>query len=649
VGSTASAASSELKSLAAAMQTEFHLPPDWTDDAHVVGLHDAVVGGARRMLWLLFGGVVFMLMIATANVANFLLVRAAERRQELALRLALGASSFRVARLLLSESLVLGVIGGAFGVAAAFAIVRFLPALLPRDLPRLGEVVIDPGVLAFAVVATILPALAVGFAPVMHSRRNGLAGALREVRGARGERTRGALVAAEVCLALILMVGAALMGRSLNALLSVDVGFKADHLLSARLQPSGMRSPEETRVFWREALARVEAVPDVTSAATILHLPTSGRSWHADIEVDGRPLSAGTAPPRAAWQSVSTNFFATAGVPVISGRAFERTDVAGTPRVIVVNSAFARALFPNDVPVRHRIKAGFATEREWATIVGVVGGVRHDSLNSPPVPEVYVPFEQHMVGATSLVVRVKGDAAALAPAVRNAIWSIRRDVPVDEMRTMDAVLSGSLQRPRMILEILAFFAFTGLVFGAVGIYGVVAFGVEQRRRELGIRAALGADADNLVRLVVRSGLRFAGIGVLIGIPISVGLSSVMRGLVFGVTPTDPTSFVLGALVLLAVAVVASWVPARRASRVEPMEVLRGVDPNARLRLQPKLCRKNSLLGPQRLDRVHAHRAPRGHKTGKGRHGDKQRHTRREHQRIGGRDAIQRRTHHLGGR
>jgi predicted lysophospholipase L1 biosynthesis ABC-type transport system permease subunit len=324
VGSTASAASSELKSLAAAMQTEFHLPPDWTADAHVVGLHDAVVGGARRMLWLLFGGVVFLLMIATANVANLLLVRAAERRQELALRLALGASSFRVARLLLSESLVLGVIGGAFGIAAAFAIVRFLPALLPRDLPRLGEVVIDPGVLAFAVAATILPALAVGFAPVMHSRRNGLAGALREVRGARGgERTRGALVAAEVCLALVLMVGAALMGRSLNALLSVDVGLKADHLLTARVQPTGVRSPEEARVFWREALARVEAVPGVTSAATILHLPTSGRSWHADIEVDGRPTSAGTALPRAAWQSASSALRATSGWGDVTRRARE--------------------------------------------------------------------------------------------------------------------------------------------------------------------------------------------------------------------------------------------------------------------------------------------------------------------------------------
>jgi predicted permease len=575
-GQSAALASVEMRSMATAMQAEFHLAPDWATGARVEGLLEAVVGSASRMIWLLFGGVVFLLLIATANVTNLLLVRAAERRQELSLRLALGASASRIARLLFTESVMLSAIGGACGIAAAFVIVRFLPAMLPRDLPRIGEVALSPAVLAFAVVATVLPAIVFGFVPLLQTRTSGLAGALRETKGGRsGEFARGALISAEVGLALVLVVGTALMGRSLSALLSVDVGLKADHLLTARVQPTGMQSVEETRVFWREVFSRVEALPGVRGAATILHLPASGRSWGANIEVEGRPTSPDAPTPRAAWQSVSTKFFATAGVPVQVGRGVEPTDVAGSPRVIVVNAPFAKSFFPGENPVGHRIKAGFATDREWATIVGVVGGVRHDSLNAPPVPEVYVPFEQHSVWATSLVVRYTGDATALAPAIRNAIWSVRRDVPVDEMRTMDAVLSGSLQRPRLILELLGIFAATGLLLGAVGIYGVTAFGVEQRRRELGIRAALGATAERLVWLVVRGGLRYAVIGVAIGVPVSFALSRVMRGLVFGVTPTDPLSFGLGAFVLVAVAALASWVPARSASRTEPMEVLRG--------------------------------------------------------------------------
>jgi predicted permease len=353
------------------------------------------------------------------------------------------------------------------------------------------------------------------------------------------------------------------------------MGFRHDHLLTAKVQPTGMKSPEESRVYWREALAKVAAIPGVTGAATILHLPTSGRSWSANIEVDDRPITDGAPLPRAAWQSVSANYFEVAGVPVKAGRSLAATDIAGSPRVIVVNSQFADALFPGQSAVGHRIKAGFATEKEWAEIVGVVGGVRHDSLNSPPVAEVYVPFEQHTVGATSLIVRATGDVVALAPAVRSAIWSVRRDVPVDDMRSMDAMLGGSLQRPRLIAELLTFFAATGLLLGAVGIYGVTAFGVEQRRRELGIRAALGAESDVLVWLVIRSGLRFALVGVAVAVPVALALSRVMRGVVFGVSPTDPASFATGAAMLVGVALFASWLPARSAAHAEPMEVLRG--------------------------------------------------------------------------
>jgi predicted permease len=371
-----------------------------------------------------------------------------------------------------------------------------------------------------------------------------------------------------------LLVGASIMWRSLTATLRVDRGLRSDHLLTAAVMPTGLREPEQVRAFWRQTLQSIEAIPGVRGAATILHLPTSGRTWMADIEVVGRPLAAGQPKPRSAWQSVSHSYFSTAGVPIIAGRPFTPADNAGAPRVVAVNEAFAEEMFPGESPLGREIVAGNSTSRQTATIVAVVGGVRHDSLSAAPTAELYVPIEQQLVYATGLIVRTSGDPIALAPAIRQRIWDINPNVPISDVRTMDERFSASLQRPRLILGVLAVFAIAGLILGAVGMYGVVAYAVQQRARELGIRAALGAHAVALQGLVVRGGLRYALLGIAIGIPVALALSRVLRGIAFGVSATDPVSFVVVGMLLLVVTGLASWIPSRRGARSDPMVVLR---------------------------------------------------------------------------
>ena len=575
-GATLASAGDELGGLFDQVRQEFQLRPDWGLGTRLVGLKESIVGGIRPMLLVLMSAVGFLLLIACANVANLLLVRTSERHQELAVRASLGASPLSIARILLGECLALALAGGATGLLLAFAGVSLVRRLLPASLPRVTEIALDVPVVVVAVVVTLGCAILFGLAPLLQSRKTVLADWLRRGKGTtRGaERARSVLVATEVALAVVLTTGAALMTRTMAALTEVDPGLRTDHLLTMRLQPSGLPDDEAGRRYWRSLLERVRGVPGVTAAGTILHLPTSGRSWHADVAVDGRSQDPGTAAPRTAWQSVSTGYFETAGVPLIRGRLFNETDRADAPPVILVNSAFAEKLFPGQDPVGVRIKAGNSTANQWATIVGVVGGVRHDSLNVPPVPEVYVPFEQRLVGANSLVVRTSVDPLTLAGTLREAIWSLDRNVPISDVRTMGARYSASLQKPRMILTLLAAFSAVGVLLGAIGIYGVVSYTVRQRRREIGIRVALGALPQAVVRQVVRLGLRQALGGLVVGIPAALVLSRFLRGLVYGVSATDPVSLVAVSVLLLLVGLGASLLPAQSAAGVDPTIVLK---------------------------------------------------------------------------
>lgn len=574
-GVTVNQAQADVRAIVPGIVGEFTLDARWGQNARVIALRDSLVGNVSRMLWLLFGAVVVLLLIASSNLANLLLVRATERRHEISVRRSLGAPIGRVARLLVVESLAIGTIGGIVGLGLAAVMLRALPGILPPDVPRLGEVALNLRVLGFALVVTMVPALLVALAPLLQLSGGEFGAALRAARGSSaGARLRGGLVALQVALALVLLVGASLMGRSMVALLSVDRGLRTDHLLTASVMANSTNGAAAGRAFWRQAIQSIEGIPGVVSAGTLLHLPTAGRTWSANVEVEGRAMETGAVVPRSAWQAVSTGYFATAGIPIVEGRAFLPSDDAAAPRVIAVNRAFANRFFPGESPLGRRVTAGNATVRQPATIVAVVGGIRHDSLSAPPAPEVYVPIEQTMVWATGLVVRTTVDPVSVAATVRERIWAIDANVPVTNVRSMDEVFSASLSRPRMILTILGFLAGVGLVLGAIGIYGVVAFGVQQRLRELGIRAALGADASSLRTLVVRTGVWFAVLGVAAGVPVALALGGAMRGLVYGVPTADPASFVVVAILLVGVAALASWWPARAASRSDPIVVLR---------------------------------------------------------------------------
>jgi putative ABC transport system permease protein len=391
------------------------------------------------------------------------------------------------------------------------------------------------------------------------------------------------MVAVEVALALVLTIGATLMGRTLIALNQVDPGLRTDHLLTMKVQPSTgvdvsgkgiMGADDALRAFWDIVLRQVRELPGVTSAATVLHLPADGRKWMGAVTVEGRPLGIGESPRRTAWQSVSPDYFRTVGIPLIRGRPFTGTDGPGSPRVIAVNTVFAEQNFPGEDPLGKRVKAGNGTQNDWATIVAVVGSVRHDSLNVPPGPEIYVPFAQRTVVATALVVRTTANPLILAGPIRELIWAVNRNVPISDVRTMDQVFASSLSRQRMVLILLGLFAGMGLVLSAVGIYGVVAYGVRQRLREIGIRVALGADAARIERLVLGRGLGYAVVGVLAGLPLALMLARLLRAMVYGVGTNDPVSFVVVPVLLVSVALAASWIPARRAATGDPVQVLR---------------------------------------------------------------------------
>jgi putative ABC transport system permease protein len=574
-GASIRAATTELQRVASGMQQEFKLPADWLKAPAVVSLEESLVGNVRLTLVVLLAAVASLLLLAVINVANLMLVRTLERGQELAVRASLGATTRQIATLLLTEGILLGLAGAAGGLLLARASLVLLRLILPATLPRQSEIRLDGLVTLSVVVLAVALSASTSLGAIVQTRARALGRSLRQGRsGSRGgRRARGLLAACEIALALVLTIGAALMLRTLVSLQRVDRGLRSDHLLTMRLLPNNPPGGDRA-TYWRTILEQVRGVPGVVSAATVLHLPMSGRNWKGDLLVEGHELPSGVAPPRAGWQSISTDYFKVVGIPVRAGRPFEASDGPNAPLVIAVNEALVARLFPGENPIGRRISAGNATQRQLATIVAVVGNVRQDSLNVSAAPEVYVPFAQRPVGATALVVRTSVVPTAVMPAIRQRISTIDPDVPISDVRTMDEMYAASLQRPRMVLVLLGIFAIMGVLLSAVGIYGVVAYGVRQRRQEIGIRLALGGSIDSIRRLVLREGLHYALLGVGIGLPMAFVLTRLMRGLVFGIPTSDPVSFGAVSLALLLIAMLASWEPARRATRTNPVEVLR---------------------------------------------------------------------------
>ncbi len=576
-GVTAAAAEADLKAIAARLEKD---RPDtnagWT--ARVIPLMDRVVGGVRPALYALSGAVACLLLLACANVANLAMARSATRRSEMALRAALGAGSGRLLRQLLTESVVLSLAGGAVGALLGWWGVDLIRIVRPANLPRIDGLAVDGRVLLLALAVSILSGLLFGTIPGILLTRSRLHGALAEggrgVRGRMSRKVRVALVAAQVGLALVLLVGTGLHVRSLQNLLRVDPGFDPRNVLTLDVTLPERRYADRPGqvAFYDKVLEGLAALPGAKSAAVASSIPNGDSDRIYALEVEGRPL-----PPdqslSANWAAVSPGYFATVGIPLRAGRLFDAHDSAGSMRVVLVNDLLVQRLFPGEDPIGKRLLLGIDPD-DVRTIVGVVGGVRQYGLDHDLTMQIYEPVAQRPTSSASLLVRAATDPGALAAAARGVVQAADPEQPVSATRTLQYLLDYTTGERRFALALLACFAGAALLLAAVGVYGVVAYDVSQRTQEIGVRMALGAERRDILGLVLRQGMTmtFAGIGA--GLLGAVALARVVQGLLFGVGAIDPATYAATAAVMTAVAFVATWVPARRATRVEPTAALR---------------------------------------------------------------------------
>lgn len=573
-------ANSSYGALIQAMRRERNLPDDFGRTAALVDLRTALVGNVKTMLVVLSAAVGVILLIAAANVGTLQMTRAAVQGKDLAIRAALGASQGRLFRHVLAESVLIAGMAAALGVAGGWALLRVLLGVIPRDTPRLYEIAINPLIAIVVTAAAVIVGLLAGLAPAFGIARLRVSPALRSATSSESrsaKRTRASLVTAEVALAVVLTIAAGLMVQTLRKLQAVDPGFRAGNLLTLHVQPSGARFRDGSVAdYYQAVLERVRAIPGVRGAGAIQHLPFSGYSWNASLEVDGHVVAPGARRPAAASRIVTPGYFAAMLQPLLAGRPIEAAD-AERADVVVVNRALADRFFGSPDAalgrgLRTRSNRGVGPRM---TIVGVVANVRHNALTSEPGSELYTPVGRNTIPAMMVAVRADGDPRALTPALREAIWSIDREVPVSDIQTMDARIAASLGRPWLLLSLLGAFALVGLLLAVVGVYGVVAYSVTQRWRELGIMAALGAGRSRIVRGVVREALIHGMAGLAIGIPAALAAGRLMRTVIWGVSPTDLVTFGAVAVGTLVVVTAAAVVPALRAARIDPAGALKG--------------------------------------------------------------------------
>jgi putative ABC transport system permease protein len=544
----------------------------------LTSLRDEVTAAVRPALLAVVAAVVLLLAITVVNVTNLLLARGAQRRGEFAMRAALGAGRARLVRQLLTESLLLAVLGGVLGLVVAEVGVRALVALSPAGLPRLDAIRVDTAVLAFACVLSAMVGIGVGVVPALQAATPALrAGAERTSRRSVGDyrRTRGTLVVAEVALALVLLVSAGLLFRSLSRLLAVDTGFDDASLLTMQVQVTGHRYDADSVSyrFLEQSLDAVRAVPGVTAAAYTSQLPLSD-----DMDVYGVHLEREADPANdgaALRYAVTPGYFEAMGIPLRTGRLLDQHDRAGSPRAVVVSEAFAQAAFPGGDPIGQRLRFG-DPEGDWYTIVGVVGDVRQTALGLTTASAVYVtPTQWHWVDRKiSLVVRGRGVPLALAPAVRAAIWSVDKDQPVVRVATMRELVEASVTDRRFALTVFEAFGLAALVLAAIGLYGILSVSVTERTREIGVRSALGASARDILALVLREGMVLTGVGVVVGLVLAWAAGRSLAALLFELPPLDPVTYGGVVVLLLGVATLACWGPAWRAARLDPALTLR---------------------------------------------------------------------------
>ena len=549
----------------------------------LIPLQEVVVGNIRQALWILFGAVGVVLLIACANVANLLLARSSVRGREMVVRAAVGASRTRLIRQLLTESAVLGITAALLGTWMARLGTRALVALAPSAIPRLGEIEVDMIALGFALTIALCASLLFGLAPALHVSRVQLIEGLRQ--GGKGSSTgsrtgfaRSAFVVAEIALAVVLVAGAALLGRSLAALTSLDMGFDPDRLLVVQTAVPIATSADAPRAadFYRDLLPEFAALPGVESVGAVRSLPTRVASFGGyGIEGGVDFTKQGVRLPRAIFNVVTPNYFETLRIPVRMGRDFDERDRRGAIMTVIVNEALVRQSFKDQSPIGQRIQCGFDT-LEFMTIVGVVADIRSDSLGTPPQPEIWMPYEQHPRGATglNLVFRVRsGDPLLLTETVRRRIASINPDIPV-RAETMDSTLSSASATPRFNTLLIVLFAGIALMLALAGIYGVMTYTVSQRVPELGVRIALGATPENIMGLILKQGAGLAMVGLGLGLALALVSGRWLEGMLYGVTARDPWTLAVVTVGVAFATLLACYVPGRRAVRVDPMVALR---------------------------------------------------------------------------
>ena len=567
-----------------AKQLEQQYPTDNTNlGIEIIPLQEQLIGRVKLALLILLGAVGLVLTVACVNVANLLLARAAARRTETAIRSALGASRWRLIRQSLTECMILSLAGGVAGLALAYAGVRWLTRLNAGNLPRVEGIGINSEVLVFTLLASLLTGLIFGILPALQSSRLNLIESLKEGRkgtagGVQNRRWLNGLVVAETALALILLTGAGLLTRSFRQVSQTDPGFNPHNVLtlSVPLPLTGYEDQRRQALFYERALERLGALRGVDSAAAVFRLPITGFAT-AIFTAQGKPVPPGT-EPNADYRAVSFNYFRAAGIPLLSGREFTEQDKVDSADAVIVNEELARRFFPGEEAVGKRIQLALERTR-FREIVGVVGNAKLSGLDAKVDPAVYVPLSQntwpHALRTSYLVLRTSVAPNMLAQAIRDEIHSIDPALPITQVRTMEEIIGESLASRRFSMSLLLVFAAVAGVLAAVGIYGVTSYGVTQRTHELGVRVALGAQRSDILKMVIGSGMKLALAGVLIGVAGAAAATRLMAGLLYEVSATDPITFGSVAAALTAVAVIACYVPARRATKVDPMVALRG--------------------------------------------------------------------------
>ena len=573
-GATLAGAEAELATISQQLETEF---PDENRGTRyeALGLRDALVGETYRPLILLLAAAGFVLLIACANVGNLLLARALGRQQELALRVALGASRRRLVTHALAEGLALGLAGGVAGVAVASSAVPVLTALIPNaaSVPGLEQAGISAGVLLFALGASVVSAIlfsAIACVGLFRGDRGALLGQRRGTMTPGATRAASSLVVAEIAMAVVLVAGAGLTLRSFDNLLAVDPGFSTAGVLTVEFAlPEGRYDAQDARRgFYARALSDIDALPEVETVGAAQVTPLTGNNWTTPLQRVERPLPAGQRPPEIGWQMASRGYFRALRIPLRAGRLFEPADATGPP-VVIISQAVADRYFAGEQPLGHRLNLGDMD----AEIVGVVGNIRRASLVDDPRADLYFPFERAAIPSVTLFIRTKGDPVAALPAVRAAVHRLEPNALFYETRTLAHIAEESAAATRLAMRLLGGFAVIALILAAIGVYGVMSYRVRRRGRELGTRLALGASPGDITRLVLRQAGLIAAVGLAAGTAAALVFARTLSSLLFGVPPWDPATLASAAALLAGATLAASYLPARRAGRVDPVSIL----------------------------------------------------------------------------